>query len=175
MVGAAEPSRLAAPDASSPSPAGDPRALKIVVRRDGPVLLTGSQLGAAGWDLDHVDPARVGLQVGGRPVAVEISGLEDSGLGPASRLVFHGQAMAGRFTRDNVYWLVESESGPRPTSRTIAPGASEVATRWYTATLRRELDTEYTDRTDVRFRGNPCDPCPQLSLPGPSTDRRRRG
>jgi hypothetical protein len=120
----------------------EPLALKLMVDRDGPVVVTGADLARAGWDLAATDPATLGLWVAGRPAGFSIAGLVDGHLAPASRLVFQGRAMTGLYTRENVYWLVPDGFGLAMSERDGSPRMGTPA-RAFTETLHFEQDTRW--------------------------------
>ena len=122
--------------------ARDPRALKVIVDRDGPVVVTGADVVRAGWDLATVEPTALTLWMGGQPVAYSRVGLVDGRLTPTSRLVFQGRAMTGLYTRENVYWLVPEGPAHTVAARAARPLGGEPA-RAFTATLQFEQDTRW--------------------------------
>jgi hypothetical protein len=131
-------------------PAGDPQALKVIVDRDGPVLVTGADLAAAGWDLARVDPNGVSLESGGRPHAIAIRGTGDGRLDPADRIVFYGRAMTGEYTRENVYWLTPVGPAARMVARPGAPTGQATAITTYSETLHFEQDRVYYQSMHIR-------------------------
>jgi len=132
-----------APESAADDAASDDTALKIVVDRDGPVVVDGAALAAAGWDLATVDPAAISLEAGGRPQAIDVELGPAGQLGPASRLVFPGRAMTGEYTRGNVYWLRREGEAARFGVRAAAPSGSAGAAPPFTQTLRFERDDLY--------------------------------
>jgi hypothetical protein len=127
----------------------DPQALKVVVTRDGPVVVTGADLARAGWDLAALDPSALGLAVAGAAIPFELDGLAEGHVTVASRLVFAGRAMTGPYTRENVYWLQQESPGPTLAERAAAPGAGTAAPA-FTATLPFEQDTRWLASMDPR-------------------------
>jgi hypothetical protein len=118
-------------------------AYKIVVDLDGVYTLTYDDLGAAGMDVDAVDPATFHLTSQGQDVAIYVEGEGDGRFDPGDAVFFYGQRFRGdrlaalyaqemadwlwlcpsncelagmleKYTEENVYWLTAGGApGPR--------------------------------------------------------------
>ncbi len=140
------PEALSAPFGAGrdqPAIAADPEALKLVVAADGPVALRGADLAAAGWPLSAVDPGRLSLRSGGRPQAMYVEAGADGRLDPDDQLLFHGRAMTGEYTVENVYWLTADGAGWRMESRRAEPDRGWPAASWHPMVAQFERDTVY--------------------------------
>ncbi len=123
--------------------AGDPDALKVLVDADGPVALSGQDLADAGWDLAAIDPDALALEAGGRPLPLAVETAEAGRLGAEDRLGFHGRAMTGLFSRENVYWLRRDGAAPMAPAPRELPRVEARTAEAFSRTLRFEQDSEY--------------------------------
>jgi hypothetical protein len=121
--------------------AADPSALRLIVSRDGPTLVTGAELAKAGWTLADVEPAALALTMAGKPVAFTVAGLEEGRFGPRTWIEFQGEAMTGLFTRENVYWLRQGGQSLAPAERNGVPVNPRATV--FSETLRLEEDTRW--------------------------------
>lgn len=120
----------------------DGSALKLIVDRDGPVVVQAADLVDAGWSLDTIGHRSIVLAESGeeRPIWVDDGG--DGRFDASDRLLFYGRAMDGEFTRERVYWLRHGEGTP-PAERFAPPRDDALPAESFTSTLRWEEDTVY--------------------------------
>ena len=101
-----------------PSPAW-----RVKVREDGFYKLTYAELNAAGLPVSSLDPRTFRLYNLGSEVAIYVEGEADGGFGVNDYLLFYGQAVASKYTADNVYWLTYGQgTGLRMAAHNAAPG-----------------------------------------------------
>ncbi len=144
---------------SPPPPSERGPVWNLTVPTSGLYRVTGAELAAQGLRLAEVDPARLQLYRGGRPVAIWVEGAVDGRLGEADSLVFYGRPERSRYAADGVYQLaVVDGTGLRMTERGASPD-SGAAGASFTSTVRLEQDLLY--RSDL-----PRSPLRQPDLPG---------
>ncbi|HNS52373.1 MAG TPA: C25 family cysteine peptidase [Anaerolineae bacterium] len=133
---------------SSGSPAGVPWAppepgWRVTVRADGLYRLTYTELEAAGLDVDILDPQTLQVFHLGQEAAIEVAGETDHSFDPGDSVVFFGQALASKYTWDNVYWLTYGQqAGLRMSTRDGSPGGA-VSPDHHRALLHFEQDLGY--------------------------------
>ncbi|MCP4661274.1 MAG: hypothetical protein GY856_38205, partial [bacterium] len=145
--------RPVSPDSGRPTPpaANVRRSLtyavgfKIGVEVDGFYQVSGTQLQAAGLDIDNVDPQKLRLLEGGREIAIRVVGEADGTLDPADTVEFFGRAMETEFTRRNVYFLEQgTAAGRRMSERDVTPsGRAPVETTHFTTLHAEDGNSEY--------------------------------
>ena len=85
--------------------------LKIAIEQEGLYRILGADLKAAGWDLNLIVPRKLALYHQGREIPISIVGAEDGYLSAGDRIIFWGTAINSRFTKKNIYWLEQKETG----------------------------------------------------------------
>ncbi|MBU0511146.1 MAG: hypothetical protein KJ638_05520, partial [Chloroflexi bacterium] len=100
----------------------DPPALKILVEEDGIYQITYTDLESAGWYPATLDPTNLQLSHLDTELPIWVQDQENGVFDPSDLIIFYGQAMTGRYTRQNVYWLtVGGTPGLRMDERDAAP------------------------------------------------------
>lgn len=121
-----------------------PPALKIGVKKDGVVRLTGAELTAAGFDLAGVDPRYLTLTSHGANIPRRIEGESDGMFDSTDALIFYGTALTGVYTAENIYWLTTGQlPGLRLPIRLATPDGGAPVPGHFPKTLHAELDTFY--------------------------------
>jgi hypothetical protein len=116
---------------------------RVKVREDGFYRLTPAELQAAGLPVSTLDPRTFQLYHLGAEVAIEVAGEADGHFDSGDWLVFYGQAIDDKYTRDNVYWLTYgARPGLRMGTRDGTPGVAEIPI-YYGAQLRMEQSGFY--------------------------------
>jgi hypothetical protein len=116
---------------------------RIKVRENGFYRLTYSDLQATGLPVGTLDPRTFQVYYLGTEAAIEVAGEADGRFDPADSLVFYGQAITNKYTRDNVYWLTYGKAtGLRMAARDGAPGMGETPA-FYAARLHVEQNKFY--------------------------------
>lgn len=96
--------------------AGETEKYKILVEEEGIYRITGSELEAAGLDLEWVDPRMIHLENLGQPVPLYVHGDADGKLDEGDYVEFYGEGPRGDYTyfnmyaTSNVYWLFVGDS-----------------------------------------------------------------
>jgi hypothetical protein len=99
---------------------------RVKVRADGFYKLTYAELLDAGLPVETLNPQTLQLYNLGSEVAIYVTGEADESFDPEDTVVFYGQAVASKYTADNVYWLTYGQStGLRMGSRDGAPGTAD--------------------------------------------------
>jgi hypothetical protein len=112
---------------------------RVKVREEGFYKLTYAELLAAGVLAGNPDPRTFRLYNLGSEVAIFISGEGDGVFNDTDFLLFYGQPVSSKYTRDNVYWLTCGQgTGLRMGSRSGTPG-SAATPAYYPA--RRHLES----------------------------------
>jgi len=142
----AAPVTLAAESAAAASLAGeatpwappDP-GWRIKVREEGMYRLTRAELQAAGLPVDALDPRTLQLYYLGSEAAIEVT----SDANGWDAIVFYAEAVASKYTTDNVYWLTYGRAnGLRMAQREVAPGAA-APQEYYAAERHLETNVYY--------------------------------
>jgi hypothetical protein len=119
---------------------------RVKVREDGFYKLTYAELQAAGVLADNPDPRSFQLYSLGNEVAIYIEGEGDGVFDTTDFVIFYGQALASKYTRDNVYWLTYDTdglaTGSRMGTRDGTPG-EEATPAYYPAHRHMEQNTVY--------------------------------
>ncbi|TET46720.1 hypothetical protein E3J62_03720 [candidate division TA06 bacterium] len=96
--------------------AGGTERYKILVQEEGIYRITGSELEAAGMEIEWVDPRMIHLENLGQPVPLYVHGDADGKLDEDDYLEFYGEGPRGDYTyfnmyaTSNVYWLFVGDS-----------------------------------------------------------------
>ncbi len=116
---------------------------RIKVREDGFYKLTYTELSAAGVPVDSLDPRTIEMYNLGIPVAIKIEGETDGSFDSSDYILFYGQGIDSKYTRDNVYWLTYGEADVlRMTERDGTPQSASTPA-YYPAQRDFEQDTVY--------------------------------
>jgi hypothetical protein len=101
---------------------------RVKVRADGFYRLTYDELEAAGLEVDALVPSTFQLYNLGSEAAIYVEGEADGSFDAADYILFYGQAVASKYTADNVYWLTYDPeglaAGLRMGSRDGTPGTA---------------------------------------------------
>ncbi len=112
---------------------------RVRVQQDGFHRLTRAALGAAGLPVATLDPRTFKLYNLGSQVAIYVEGQADGSFDANDTILFYGQAVASKYTADNVYWLTYGGSqGLRMAARDGTPGTA--ASPAYTGATRRQAE-----------------------------------
>ena len=121
------------------TPSDDLPTIKVYLSVDGLYRLTYADLVSAGWSLNILDPRTLQISNQGGEISVWVRGEEDGIFDPDDFILFYGQAMTGRYTRQNVYQLkVGDTAGKRMSERDAAPTNGYSVPKSYPATLHVE-------------------------------------
>ena len=116
---------------------------RVKVRADGFYKLTYGDLQAAGLPVETLDPRTFQVFYLGTEAAIDVTGQADGVFDPGDYVIFYGQAVESKYTRDNVYWLTFGEAaGMRLGTRDGAPGSASTPDH-FAASLRAEQQTYY--------------------------------
>ncbi len=116
---------------------------RVKVQADGFYRLTYVELNAAGLPLTKLDPRTFKLYHGGSEAAIHVEGQADGRFDATDTILFYGQAVTSRYTRDNVYWLTfGGAQGKRMAARAGTPGLAATPA-YYRATRRLENNAIY--------------------------------
>jgi PKD repeat protein len=120
----------------------DPQ-VKLGIEQSGIYRVTHDDLLAAAPALLEGDPRRLELSNQGSAVPILFSGEDDGTFDPGDSLLFYGQAIQSDYTRQNVYWLSESdEPGPRMDRRDGTPSSGSIP-QVFTDNRHYEQDNVY--------------------------------
>jgi hypothetical protein len=120
---------------------------RVKVRAEGLYKLTYAELLAGGLPVDTLDPRTFQLYNLGSEAAIEVAGQGDGRFDPADYVLFYGQAVASKYTADNVYWLTYGqETGLRMATRNGTPGGAETPA-CYPAAQHMEKNQYYLSLT----------------------------
>lgn len=121
---------------------------KIKVSSDGIYKVTYAELSAAGLPVDSLDPQTFQLFNLGNEVAIRVSGEQDGKFDSTDSLIFYGQAISSKYTKENVYWLTYGKTnGLRMSTRNATPGSATVPVS-YDAFRHMESNNYYIGATD---------------------------
>jgi len=118
---------------------------RVKVRNDGLYRLTYAELQAAGLPVDDPDlsPHTFRLYNLGAEVAIHVEGEADGKFDNTDSILFYGQAVASKYTLDNVYWLTcGGATGARMAVRDGTPGGAQTPT-YYPAQRHLESNLRY--------------------------------
>jgi hypothetical protein len=98
---------------------------RVKVRDEGFCKLTYAELQTAGLPVASLDPRTLRLYNLGSEVAIFVTGEQDGRFDSGDSLLFFGEPVVSKYTRDNVYWLTYGGiTGLRMGSRSGTPGAA---------------------------------------------------
>jgi hypothetical protein len=105
---------------------------RVKVRADGLYRLTYTQLQNAGFPVTTLDPRTFRMHYLGSEVAIYVAGEADGQFNADDYILFYGQAVASKYTLDNVYWLTYGQGdGLRMASRDGTPNAGTTPAFYY--------------------------------------------
>jgi uncharacterized repeat protein (TIGR01451 family) len=117
---------------------------KLLVDKDGIYQVTYGDLQAAGVNADSLDPRTLQLHNQGQQVTIRVTGEGDGSFDPGDLILFYGQAMTGRYTDVNVYWLTFGDGdGDRMRDAKASPTGKASQSRYFEETFRWEEDEYY--------------------------------
>jgi hypothetical protein len=120
---------------------------RVKVREEGFYKLTYAELLAAGLPVDKLEPQTFRLYNLGSEVAVYVSGEGDGVFDSTDFILFYGQAVASKYTSDNVYWLTYGHgAGLRMAPRSGTPGIAATPA-YYGADRHMEQNHLYVSLT----------------------------
>ncbi len=108
--------------------------LKITVKEKGIYSVTYSDIKAAGWDPESLDPTGLMLKTQGFDVHLLFSGDGDKSFDPGDYFIFYGepvesdmtQSSKNKFVLSNVYWLYASgDNAERMQEQSVSPSEAE--------------------------------------------------
>ncbi len=128
---------------SSPTTMPNP-GWRVKVREAGMYQLTYSELQAAGLPVGTLDPRSLQMFNLGIEIPIQVVGEADGGFDSSDVIRFYGEAIASKYTRENVYWLTYGDVGQglRMTPRDVSPGSASTP-GYYTASLHFEENNSY--------------------------------
>ncbi len=88
-------------------------AYKIPITRTGLYQITYDRLAAAGLPVDTLDPRTLQMFLNGQEIAIQVIGQDDGVLDPDDYILFYGQSIRHKYTKENVYWLTYGRSKGR--------------------------------------------------------------
>ena len=116
---------------------------RVKVQADGFYKLTYADLDTAGLPVASLNPHTFRLYNLGSEVAIYVEGESDGKFDSTDFILFHGQAIASKYTADNVYWLTYGGAqGLRMGTRAGAPGTA-VTPAFYPAKRHAEENGYY--------------------------------
>jgi len=130
---------------------GAPR-YRVIVKESGLCALPYAMLAAADpmVDLTVVPTSTLRMSNRGQDVAIEVVGDSDGVLGPEDTILFYGEAIASKYTDENVYWLTWGENpGKWMEIRDGTPMDGIPTPQWYTETLHLEANRYYYPYTTI--------------------------
>lgn len=119
---------------------------RLIVKESGLYALSYAMLAAADptVNLTAVPISTLRMSNRGQDVAIEVVGDTDGVLGPEDTILFYGEAIASKYTDENVYWLTWGDDpGRRMATRDGAPVGGIPVSAWYTDTLHMEVNHWY--------------------------------
>jgi len=119
---------------------------RVIVKESGLYALPYAMLAAADptVDLTVMPTSTLRMSNRGQDVAIEVVGDTDGVLGPGDTILFYGEAIASKYTDENVYWLTWGDDpGRRMATRNGAPVVNYPVSNWYTDTLHMEVNFWY--------------------------------
>lgn len=116
---------------------------RISVREEGLYQLTFAQMAAAGIPVDTLDFDTLQLFHQGVEVAIQVN--------PGVSIVFYGQALESKYSRDNIYWLTYGKaSGSRMGTRAVIPASASTPVS-FSNSIHLENNKYYTSRGSGEF------------------------
>lgn len=120
-------------------------ALRITIGERGVYRLTYAALTGAGVAATDLVPSGLAMTSHGQPVAIEIIGGDDNRFDPGDSILFYGEPLRTRWTKNNVYWLsFGGATGARIATRN-APSAGSAGNQ-VMRTARIEAQQVYLPR-----------------------------
>jgi uncharacterized repeat protein (TIGR01451 family) len=120
---------------------------KISVEQDGIYRLTYQDLWAAGVPVSTLDPRTLQIYSMGSEIAVRVMGEEDRSFDDGDSVLFYGQGVSNKYTRENVYWLTYGQSaGRRMLKRNGTPSSSLPSPSYFDAHLCLEENARYSSQ-----------------------------
>jgi hypothetical protein len=116
---------------------------RVKVRTDGFYKLTYTELLTAGLPVASLDPRTFQLYNLGNELAIFVEGEADGKFDQTDTVLFYGQALASKYTADNVYWLTYGKAqGLRMGTRDGAP-TTAATPAYYSAQRHMEANAYY--------------------------------
>jgi uncharacterized repeat protein (TIGR01451 family) len=120
---------------------------KISVVQDGIYQLTYQDLWAAGVPVHTLDPRTLQIYSLGSEIAIRVIGEEDLSFDGGDSVLFYGQGVSNKYTRENVYWLTYGQTvGRRMSKRDGTPSGSLPSPSSFSAHLRVEENARYSSQ-----------------------------
>ena len=119
---------------------------RIQVRQDGMYRMTYEELATAGLPVATLDPSTFQIYHLGTEIAVLVESALADQFSPGDSLVFYGEKIDSKYTRDNVYWLTFGHTqGLRMERVNGTPGANPTASN-YQELQRSEQNLYYVNK-----------------------------
>jgi hypothetical protein len=126
--------------------------LRIGVEKDGSYLLTRTMLGQNGVPVESLDPRTFKMAVGGKEVALVVTGESDGRFDPGDAVLFYGEQLHGddgrwnhTFAKENAYLLGwGGAAGQRFTEQNGAPAGAPLAD-YYQESVHLESELLFYD------------------------------
>jgi len=116
---------------------------RILVQQDGMYRLTYEELEAAGLPVTTLDPSTFQMYHLGSEIAILVNSASANQFIPGDSLVFYGEKIENKYTRDNVYWLTFGHTEGLQMEPAIGtPGANPIASN-YQELQRSEQNLNY--------------------------------
>ena len=127
---------------------------KIIVKEDGLYKLSYGDLQAAGMPVQEVDPRTFRILHLGQELDIYVSGEEDGRFDAGDAIYFYGQALDGKYSDANVYWLsYGAADGQRMAERDVSPGAGSIPSSFET-TVHLEENLTYISNLPNNDQGD---------------------
>ena len=98
---------------------------RVKVRTDGLYKLSFSELQTAGLPVTTLDPRTFQMFFAGQEIAIKVIGESDGNFGVDDHILFYGEGIDSKYTRDNVYWLTYGQTnGLRMALKRGVPGTA---------------------------------------------------
>jgi hypothetical protein len=121
---------------------------RILVRDEGIYRMTYAELAelSLGIPVDSLDPRSFQMYHLGEEIAIQVVGESDGAFDESDYILFYGQEIESKYTRDNVYWLTYDPSGitlgKRMDSRDGSPETASTP-EYYSASRHMEENNYY--------------------------------
>jgi hypothetical protein len=116
---------------------------RVKVRADGMYQMTYTDTLNAGLPVDTLVPSTFQMYYLGQEIPIYVVGEEDEHFDPTDSIIFYGQAISSKYTRDNVYWLTYGRAtGRRMTPRDGTPVVTDTPA-YYRAKRHMEGNASY--------------------------------
>ncbi len=120
---------------------------KVSVVQDGIYRLTYQDLSAAGVPASTLDPRTLQLYSMGSEIPIRVIGEEDRRFDDGDSVLFYGQGVSNKYTKENVYWLTYGQTaGRRMSERDGTPSGSSPSPSSFDAHLCLEENTRYSSQ-----------------------------